>query len=242
MNTQPHFTSEQKQLRRRILEISFRNGLSHIGSCLGSVDIIDLIYQVKRPADSFILSSGHAGIAYYVVLEKYQLLKTELLEKLHIHPDRNTANGILTSTGSLGQGLPITVGFALANRKQHVFCLLSDGECSEGSIWESFRIIAEQHLSNITCVINANGWGGYKKVSTSTLIKQTRGFLPTTVLSGRNISQLQETLQSRLHAKTPSVLLVKTEYDELQFLHGQEAHYHVLTASEYELAESIYAA
>src|SRR6266498_2327336 len=131
-----NFSREQKKLRKRILEISHDLHFSHLGSCLSAVDLIDAIYSIKKSKDKFILSNGHAAVAWYVVLEKYGYIKDkQFYKKLHIHPDRNPKVDIHVSTGSLGQGLPIALGMALSDRKTTIYCMLSDGECAEGSIW-----------------------------------------------------------------------------------------------------------
>ena len=134
----------QKQLRRRLLEVTYREKLSHLGSCLSALDVMIAVYGIKRPEDKFVLSNGHAGLALYVVLEKEGLLDLESLWKdLNIHPDRCLEKGIHVSTGSLGQGLPIALGMAMADPKRDIYCMISDGECAEGSIWESLRILVE---------------------------------------------------------------------------------------------------
>ena len=140
---------EQKQTRKRILEISHASKLSHLGSCLSAVDLIDAVYQVKERKEKFVLSNGHAGVALYVILEKHGLVDGQSLERLHVHPDRNPDLSIDVSTGSLGHGLPIAVGMALADRKRFVYCTISDAETNEGSIWEALRIASEQKLVNL---------------------------------------------------------------------------------------------
>ena len=96
---------EQKRLRKRILEISNASQFSHLGSCLTAIDVIDALYQVKNSDEKFILSNGHAAIAWYVVLEKHGFITDpQMINTLHIHPDRNPALDIHVSTGSLGQG------------------------------------------------------------------------------------------------------------------------------------------
>ena len=90
-------------LKKRILDIAYKNKLSHLGSYLSSVDIIDEIYNKKSLEDIFILSSGHAALAMYVVIEKYTGIDAEKLFKKHGgHPHRDESNGIFCSTGSLG--------------------------------------------------------------------------------------------------------------------------------------------
>ncbi|MGD0786207.1 MAG: hypothetical protein ABR969_10395, partial [Sedimentisphaerales bacterium] len=82
-----NLTAEQKKTRKRIIELSYQSSFSHIGSCLTAVDIIDAIYQVKDKDEHFVLSSGHAGIALYVILEKNNIIDSSVLKELHLHPD-----------------------------------------------------------------------------------------------------------------------------------------------------------
>ena len=154
------------KLHHRILEISKQLRLSHLGSCLTSVDIIDEIYRHKRPDEPFILSSGHAGLALYVVLERYLGLNAmELFKRFGTHPDRCMECGIWCSTGSLGHGLGIALGMALANRNRNVYCLVSDGECFEGSVWEAANVIEKYNVTNLKLHLNFNGWSAYDGVS-----------------------------------------------------------------------------
>ena len=149
-------------LKKRILEIAYTNKLSHLGSYLSSVDIIDKIYKIKNKEDIFILSSGHAALALYAVIEKYEGKNAEELFLKHGgHPHRDEDNGIYCSTGSLGMGITVAVGRAMANKNKKVYVLISDGECAEGSIWESLRYIQESNLSNIEVYVNGNGFAAY---------------------------------------------------------------------------------
>jgi len=153
------------ELHSRILSISKQYGLSHLGSCLTSVDIIDEIYKTRQFDEPFILSSGHAGLALYVVIEKYYGIDAEYLFRLHgTHPDRDIANKIYCSTGSLGHGIGIALGMALADRSKNVYCLISDGECFEGSIWESANVIRKYKVNNLKIHLNYNGYSAYDKV------------------------------------------------------------------------------
>src|SRR5689334_7883129 len=116
-------------LQNRIKTISRKLNLSHLGSNLTAVGIIDRIYQKRKPHEPFVLSCGHAGLALYVVLEKYLGKNAEELYLKHgTHPNRDIENGIYCSTGSLGWGLTIAAGMAFADRERNVWCLISDGE------------------------------------------------------------------------------------------------------------------
>lgn len=145
------------KLRNRILEVALRDGMGHIPSALSILDIIWVLYdKVMTKDDQFILSKGHGCMALYAVLEEKGLL--DWSEKLWGHPKRGGA--ILASTGSLGHGLPMAVGLALAKKIKgepgRVFCLVGDGECNEGTIWESAMIAAHHKLDNLVVIVDQN--------------------------------------------------------------------------------------
>jgi len=206
---------ELKQMKRRILEISYKNKLSHLGSCLTVLPIIQEIYDIKKHGEKFILSEGHAAIALYCVLEKHEKRDPEYLLKKHgIHPGRDEKNGIWCTTGSLGQGLPIALGMAIADRSKNVYCMISDGESAEGSIWEALRIKTDNKIDNLKVYINLNGYGAYGK-----------------------INSLQ--LAHRLKVFCPDIVIKQTSVEQLPFLKGQSAHYHIMTENDYNNAMEI---
>jgi transketolase len=153
------------ELHSRILSISKQYGLGHIGSCLTSVGIIDEIYKTKQYDELFVLSCGHAGLALYVVIEKYYGIDAEHLFRIHgTHPNIDIENKIYCSTGSLGHGIGIALGMALSDRTKNVYCLISDGECFEGSIWEVAHVIHRYNVTNLKVYLNFNGLSAYHKV------------------------------------------------------------------------------
>lgn len=168
------------QLEKRIIDISYKNKIGHLSSNLNAVNIIDNIYSIKNLNDIFILSSGHAGLALYTVLEKYEKKNAEDLYKKHgVHPHRDLENNIYCSTGSLGMGLTLACGYALADKTRNIYCLISDGESSEGSVWESLRFIYEAKLENLKVYVNVNGMMAYDFLDKEYLIKRLKAFLPT---------------------------------------------------------------
>lgn len=226
----------QKALRRRILEISHPAHYSHLGSCLSSIDLIDAVYRYKRKDEIFVLSNGHAGIALYVVLEKYGFLNSETIQNLNIHPDRNPSKGLYVSTGSLGQGLPIALGIALSNRKKKVYCMISDGECAEGSIWEAFRMASDLELENLVILVNANGWGAYDSINTQKLLKRIRAFgLRVVTANGHNSKLLAKKIRDKKNG-FPLAVFAKTTGDQFPFLRNQDAHYYIMTDNDFDLA------
>jgi len=197
-------------LKERILEIAYKHKLGHLGSYLSSVDILDEIYKNKDPNDIFILSSGHASLALYVVLEKYEGRNAEELFLKHGgHPHRDEKNGIYCSTGSLGLGITVAVGRALANANRKVYVLISDGEAAEGSVWEALRFIKENNLSNIEIYANVNGYAAYDKIDIKYLVDRLKTFLPTINIRYTNVNQYP-------------------------FLKGLNAHYHVMSEEDYK--------
>jgi transketolase len=201
-----------EDLKKRIVEISYKNRLSHLGSYFSSVGIIDEIYSKMKLDDKFILSSGHCALALYVVLEKYHNLNADkLFSDQGGHPHLDEKNKIYCSTGSLGMGLTVAVGRALANPDNSVYCLISDGECAEGSIWESLRYIKEQNIKNLYVFVNINGYCAYNSVDTEYLIHRLKSFLP-------------------------QINLRFTSVNEFPFLRGLNAHYHIMSQDDYKLA------
>jgi transketolase len=219
-----------KDLKRKIIDISYKNKSSHIGSCLTAVNTIEAIYELKKPTDKFILSCGHANLALQVVLKEKGLIKKIPKDT---HPDRLTQSCVDCSTGSLGQGLPIAVGMALARKDETVYCLISDGECSEGSIWEALRIASENGLTNLKIYCNANGWGAYKSIVVEDLIDRFRAF-------GWGVIPVDDKKEEIMAATTqappnvPIIVLVQTDVEQYPFLKGQGAHYVTITQEDYE--------
>ena len=197
------------KLEKRILDISYKYGLSHIGSCLTVVRMLDIVYQTRGPEDPVILSNGHAGLALYVILEKYYGHDAEELWKKHgTHPNRDPKHHIYCSTGSLGQGVPIGVGMALADRTRDVYIVTSDGELAEGSCWEALRVAGDLRLENLRVFVNANGYSAYKKLEEDILDVRLQYFYPT--------------------------LVHKTNlFNFPDYLQGLGGHYHVLTKEEH---------
>lgn len=167
------------KLEKRVMDITYQENLSHLSSTLSALPIIEEIYAEKKEDEVFILSNGHAGLALYVVLEeKYGIDAVMLLHKHGIHPGKDLENKLYCSTGSLGSGLPIAVGHALADRTKNVYCMISDGEAAEGSIWESLRFVKEAKLDNLKIYVNVNGMSAYEYLDVDYLIERLKVFLP----------------------------------------------------------------
>lgn len=172
------FSETCRAIRRTMVETAFRCGQSaHIGGSLSMVELLATLFGeilVHRPhqpdwdgRDMFILSKGHAVLGYLAVLFHQGYFSAETLatfqtdgSDLIAHPVKNVALGIESSNGSLGQGLGYGAGIALGMLKRgqdrRVYVMLGDGECNEGSVWESAATAAEFGLGNLTAVIDEN--------------------------------------------------------------------------------------
>lgn len=145
-----------KQVRRDTIKLSKANGGYHFGGCFSCTEILIALYDhVLTADDQFILSKGHACWPLYVILRE-----KGLNPRLQGHPSRDPYNGILCTTGSLGHGLPMALGMALAKKLKgepgKVFVLLGDGECQEGTTWESLLIAVSLGLNNLVVVVDWN--------------------------------------------------------------------------------------
>jgi transketolase len=163
------------RIRRLVLDHSHRAGVGHIGSSLSIADILAALFGDVLPVgglddpdrDRFVLSKGHAALALYAVLhETGRLTLSELAtfggdgSVLGTHPE-HVAPGVDFSTGSLGHGLSMGAGAALAARLQgssrRTYVLVSDAECNEGSLWEAVMFAAHHRLGNLVVIVDENG-------------------------------------------------------------------------------------
>ncbi len=173
-----------RRVRRHVLEMSHQARSSHIGSCFSAADILVTLYgavlrydpaQPKAPMrDRFLLSKGHACAAVYAILAEKGFFPAAWLDTYAEEGSRlpkhitHTVPGVEASTGSLGHGLAIACGMALAGKQDgaayRVFALLSDGECEEGSTWEAGLFAAHHRLDNLTAIIDYNKLQAFGRV------------------------------------------------------------------------------
>ena len=168
------------ELRKNIIRTSHNARIPHIGSCLSCLDLLVYIYweelsiNIKNPTDPnrdrFILSKGHGAPGLFQVLAErgfYPKSKLETFGKegsvFHEHPPKpGYIPGIEAATGSLGHGLPMALGMAIArrikNQNYRTYALLSDGECNEGSIWEAAMLAGGEKVNDLTVIVDFNKW------------------------------------------------------------------------------------
>jgi len=152
----------------KILKTAKNGGEGHVPSSLSILNILEVLYAhyiKKNGHNRFILSKGHGCISLYAILEKYKFIKNidtfcKFNSNFGGHPDSNKINGVETSTGSLGHGFPFSIGLAMAkkikNEQGKIITLIGDGECNEGTIWESCLLASHHNLDNLICIIDHN--------------------------------------------------------------------------------------
>jgi len=221
-----------RKFRRRILDISQTVSALHIAPAFSCLEIVDTIYfglmrrgAAKDSDDTFILSKGHGSLAQYVALEELGLLTKEELDKyckpggrLATHPDYGLP-GIEASTGSLGHGLGLAVGMALADKVQKkgrvIYVVLSDGELQEGSVWEAMMLAPTLGITGIVGVVDLNDFQSLGQTS-----KMHPNFYPvlekiqafgweSTEVDGHDARAIHQAVRSR-SANKPFMLIART--------------------------------
>jgi len=181
------------RIRRHGLDMTSRGGTAHIASIYSMADIIAVLYgevmrhDPKNPGmpdrDRFVLSKGHAGAGVYAALAECGYFPVEDLEehcqngsRFSGHVSHKGVPGVEISTGSLGQGMPMALGMALAAKLNHqphrVYCVIGDGECDEGAVWESALIANQFGLDNFIVTIDFN------KIQSITRVEDTIALEP----------------------------------------------------------------
>lgn len=223
--------------RRQILEILLKAKRGHIGSAFSILEIVRVLYDEilkfdsKRPQwperDRFILSKGHGCLGLYVLLAEKGFFDPKELEWfssasgiLGGHPEHVTVPGVEASTGSLGHGLSIGVGMALAAKIDRaawrVFVVIGDGESQEGSIWEAALSAAKHRLDNLTVILDYNKMQCYSQISEvlglEPLADKWKSFgFAVRQIDGHDLSQIREALKAApLESGKPTLILAHT--------------------------------
>lgn len=166
-----------RKIRADILAVSHHSGHGHVPTCFSIIEMLHAAYGVMRhdprkpdweERDLFVLSKGHAALGYYCTLAALGYFSVDEVysfgafdSRFGCHADRFKVPGVEVSTGSLGHGIAVAVGMALAARIQNadrrVFALIGDGEANEGTVWEAAMVAADQKLENLTVLYDHNG-------------------------------------------------------------------------------------
>lgn len=238
MNKQSKDEAELKMLRKRIFLIGYRGRMAHLASCFSALEIIYTIYvknvlryneknSLWEERDRFILSKGHAGLALYAVLNKKGLIRDEVLSSylqddsvIGGEPCMRDCEWIEATTGSLGHGLPMAVGMAMALKmngsKSKVYVLMGDGECEEGTVWEAAINASQFKLNNLIVILDHN------KIQKMDLVENTIGNphwkekwtsfgFNVTEVNGHDVEQIRKVLTEQLEeGEKPHLVIAHT--------------------------------
>lgn len=247
------------ELRKQVLEMIVTAHGTHIASAFSIVDLVLFLYKNilqinpnnpnSEKRDKFVLSKGHGCAALYVVLADCGFFPKKLLSTftalgsiLGGHPDSSRIPGVETSTGSLGHGFSVAVGFAMANKmnksKFKVYCLVGDEELNEGSNWEAAQIAAHHKLDNLLLIVDENKLmisGPMKDILDSFSLKEKfRAFGWNTVeVNGHDFSDLNEKFKKAFVRGKPTVIIADTIKGKgVSFMENKKEWYSVLPDKE----------
>ena len=249
----PEFAGLASRARARLLQMHHESKVGHIGGNLSALHAILYLHTYTLTDDDiFVLSKGHAAGALYISLWANGLISEEELASFHKdgtrlagHPVAHWHKRIPFATGSLGHGLGLATGVALGKRLRRepgrAYCLLSDGECQEGSTWEALLFAQHHLLANLTILVDANGLQGFGTTtdiaSLEPLAEKFRGFgLEVQEIDGHVPDQLVAALEQR--TRGPSVVILRTiKGHGVSFMSGRmEWHYLPLNDEQYARA------
>jgi len=191
----------KRKIMKKMLTMYYKANAGHIGSALSCLDIlIDIYFNKMQDGDIFILSKGHAAGALYCVLNAKGVISDELLDTFYkdgtvmaAHPNASIP-GVLFATGSLGHGLSLAVGIAMANKKINVYCLLGDGDCQEGQTYEALQFILQHRPENLFVKLDLNGLQGLGRVEdilTAVPFHNMLNYKPEPTVKGHGISFME---------------------------------------------------
>jgi transketolase len=249
-----------RRFRRRILDISQRVSALHIGAAFSCMEIVDAIYHdlMRRhdaggSPDTFLMSKGHGCLAQYVTLESIGVLPASDLDayctpsgRLGVHPDYGNP-GIEASTGSLGHGLAMAVGMAIANRNRGddglIYVVLSDGEMQEGSTWEAVMMASSLGLTNLIAFVDNNDLQSLGRTSIThpsfyPLVEKLQAFGWEAVsVDGHDSAALVDAARARSGAAPRLVVARTTKGKGVSFMESVPIwHYRAPNAAEYAQA------
>jgi transketolase len=248
--------SDALAVRRLFLQMHFKARAGHLGTGLSDIDVLIYLYRAwLREGDKFILSKGHGASSLYATLNHFGILPTEELQSyyqddtlLPAHPAPAAYAAIPAATGSLGHGLPIACGLAYAYRYLHrtperVACLLSDGECNEGAVWEAALFAAHHRLSNLCAIVDANGLQGFGRtedvLGLEPLVRKWEAFgFRAQEVNGHDFRELHAALTSAVDDR-PTCIIARTVKGKGVRLMENKLEWHYLPMSEEQYARAL---
>jgi transketolase len=214
-------------IKKRFLSMYFKAGAGHIGSSLSAAEILAfLFFGWMEEGDEMILSKGHAAALLYSTLAEKEILSSEDIDSFYqndtylaAHPPPNKIRKIPFATGSLGHGLSLSAGLGFAKRlketSEKIFCVTSDGELNEGSIWEAAMFIAHHKLRNVIWIIDKNNFQGFgstqEVMNLDPLADKLRSFQFDCIeIDGHDFGEWQKAKDYADQCEKPLAIIAKT--------------------------------
>jgi len=264
----PKLDAKSIELRKTIVQMLQASRQGHLGSAFSLVEILRVLYDdvlfynpknsQSSCRDRFILSKGHGCLALYVILAEKEFFPMSELWKfcrdegiLGGHPDHKVP-GVEVSTGSLGHGLSIGIGFALNARHEkdfyHTFVVIGDGECNEGSIWEAAMCASKHKLDDLTVIVDHNKQQSYdttfKIQNLEPFVDKWKSFgFAVAEVDGHSVKELRSVLLNLpLESGKPSVIICHTIKGKgIEFIEGNLDWHHKSRITDEEI-QSLFAA
>lgn len=222
-----------REARIKILEMVHRGQTSHIGSNFSVIDIATVIYENLRSRDKVVWSKGWAAASIYYFLAKQGVIPKEDLEKFPNDPyiglAETTVPGVLVNGGSVGHGLSVAVGIALGKQRAHdpglVYCIMSDGEMNEGSVWEAVMLAKHHNLNNLIVFVDANkvqAMGNTREIiDIEPIENRWMGFGWNTVrIHGHDFHDLHNIITTRMYKAPRAVICDTIKGKGVSFMEG----------------------
>ena len=256
-----------RELRKRIVKTSSNAKIPHLGSCLSCIDLLVYLYwnelsiDPKNPneliRDRFVLSKGHGAPALFQVLGEKGFFPLAFLDSFgkagslfHEHPPTpSLVKGVEAATGSLGHGLPMALGMALAAKirklSYRTYSIVSDGECNEGSIWESAMLASSNSISSLTVIVDYNKWQATGRsseiLSLEPLASKWDSFgWHVKEIDGHSFSQMQSVLEEcRNETNKPSAVIAHTIKGKGVSFMEDDNNWHYRTPNQSELKKAL---
>lgn len=254
-----------KEIRKSILEMVHRAKVSHVGAAFSIIEILHVLYSdimnikpetVNDPnRDRFVLSKGHASAGLYAVLAHQGFFDKKLLDGYCIndgtlpgHLDFTCADGVEVSAGSLGHGFPLALGMALAAKRKGLdykaYAIIGDGECNEGSIWETAMIAASLKLDNFTVVIDFNKIQSFG--NTNDIIDQSNlaerwaafGWETIELEDGHDLDSLRKAFNADFKGKPKAIVAHTVKGKGVSYMENKLA-WHYKSPSDEQLVEAM---
>lgn len=252
------------EIRSSILRMVHNSKVSHIGTAFSIIEILYILYfkvmniNPKDPAspnrDKFVLSKAHGSAGLYATLAHRGFFPVETLMTYCIndgllpgHLDKDAAPGVEVSAGSLGHGMPVSIGFALANKRSNnpgkIYSIIGDGECNEGSIWEAAMLAASLKLDNFTVIIDFNKIQSFGNtndiIDQSNMEERWRAFGFTTYeINGHDLNQIEQAMGASFNAKPKAIIAHTIKGKGVSFMEDKLA-WHYKSPDDEQLSKAL---